>query len=98
MPINRLLKIGKYTPEEIELLNRAFDLALRSMGLVDRNDPLYEMIARKIIEAVGSRTLSTSSLASARTASPVPRACIARPRIRPSDSRLSTLSSSTQFN
>ncbi|KWV60639.1 hypothetical protein AS156_28460 [Bradyrhizobium macuxiense] len=51
MPINRLLKAGKYTPEEIELLNKAFDLALRSMGLVDRNDPLCEMIARKIIEA-----------------------------------------------
>lgn len=51
MPINRLLKVGKYTPEEIELLNKAFDLALRSMGLVDRNDPLCEMIARKILEA-----------------------------------------------
>jgi hypothetical protein len=51
MPINRLLKVGKYTPEDIELLNRAFDLALRSMGLVDRNDPLCEMVARKVIEA-----------------------------------------------
>ncbi|MGY4317239.1 hypothetical protein [Bradyrhizobium sp. JR3.5] len=51
MPINRLLKIGKYTQEEIELLNKAFDLALRSMGLVDRNDPLCEMIARRVIEA-----------------------------------------------
>jgi hypothetical protein len=51
MPINRLLKVGKYTPEDIELLNKAFDLALRSMGLVDRNDPLCEMVARKVIEA-----------------------------------------------
>ncbi|WGS22472.1 MULTISPECIES: hypothetical protein [unclassified Bradyrhizobium] len=51
MPINRVLKTGKYTPEEIEILNKAFDLALRSMGLVDRNDPLCEMVARKVIEA-----------------------------------------------
>jgi hypothetical protein len=51
MPIDRLLKVGKYTPEDIELLNKAFDLALRSMGLVDRNDPLCEMVARKVIEA-----------------------------------------------
>jgi len=50
MPINRLLKVGKYTPEEIELLNKAFNLALDSMGLVDRNDPLCEMVARKVIE------------------------------------------------
>ncbi|WP_431015488.1 hypothetical protein [Bradyrhizobium pachyrhizi] len=51
MPINRLLKAGRYTPEEIELLNKAFNLALHSMGLVDRNDPLCELVARKVIEA-----------------------------------------------
>jgi hypothetical protein len=50
MPINRLLKAGKHTPEEIELLNKAFNLALHSLGLVDRNDPLCEMVARKVIE------------------------------------------------
>jgi hypothetical protein len=51
MPINRLLKVGKHTSEEIELLKKAFDLALHSMGLVDRNDPLCEMVARKVIDA-----------------------------------------------
>jgi hypothetical protein len=51
MPINRLLKVGKHTPEEIGRLNKAFALALHSMGLVDRNDPLCEMVARKVIEA-----------------------------------------------
>ncbi|MEH2563016.1 hypothetical protein [Bradyrhizobium sp. AZCC 2289] len=50
MPINRLLKAGKHAPEEIELLNKAFNLALHAMGLVDRNDPLCEMVARKVIE------------------------------------------------
>jgi hypothetical protein len=36
-------------PGEIERLNRAFALALNLLGLVDRNDPVCEMVARKII-------------------------------------------------
>jgi hypothetical protein len=54
MPINRLLKEGKFRPEEVERLNRAFALALSLLGLVDRNDPICELVARKIIE-VGAR-------------------------------------------
>jgi hypothetical protein len=50
MPINRLLKEGKLKPEEAERLNRAYTYALRSLSLVDRNDPLTEMLARKIVE------------------------------------------------
>jgi hypothetical protein len=50
MPIDRLLK-GSYLPAaEIETLNRAFDLALKKLGLVDRNDPITEMVAAKIVE------------------------------------------------
>ena len=50
MPIKRLLASSKLTAEEIERLNRAFAFALRSLGLVDRNDPLTEIVARKVIE------------------------------------------------
>jgi hypothetical protein len=50
MPINRLLNESKLTPEEIAVLNRAFEYALRSLGLVDRNDPITEIVARKIID------------------------------------------------
>ncbi|MCC8947441.1 hypothetical protein [Bradyrhizobium brasilense] len=46
-----MLKAGKHTPEEIELLDKAFNCALRAMGVVDRNDPLCELVARKVIEA-----------------------------------------------
>jgi len=49
MPINRLLK-DKRTPEEIELLNQAFNHALSLLGVVDRNDPLCDLVARKVIE------------------------------------------------
>lgn len=50
MPINRLLRQAKFTPEEVERLNRAFVLALRRLSLVDRNDPICEIVARKIID------------------------------------------------
>ena len=50
MPINRLLADSKLGPEEIKRLNAAYTYALRSLGVVDRNDPLTEMLARKIVE------------------------------------------------
>ena len=49
MPINRFLERGKLQPEQVERLNKAFELALRSLG-VDRNDPMVDILARKIIE------------------------------------------------
>ncbi|MDH2355727.1 hypothetical protein QCM80_34410 [Bradyrhizobium sp. SSUT112] len=57
MPINRLLKDGRHTPDQIELLNKAFNFALHSLSLVDRNDPLGEMVARMVIE-VGATGIS----------------------------------------
>jgi hypothetical protein len=40
----------RFGPEDVERLNRAYTYALRSLHLVDRNDPFTEMVARKIIE------------------------------------------------
>ena len=37
-------------PEEISGLTTAYENALKTMGLVDRNDPIAEMVAKKIIE------------------------------------------------
>jgi len=50
MPITRLLQSTKFGPDEIEIMTKAFDQALRSLSVVDRNDPLTESLARKIIE------------------------------------------------
>ncbi len=50
MPINRLLMGSKLGPEEIARLNAAYTHALHRLSVVDRNDPLTEMLARKIIE------------------------------------------------
>jgi hypothetical protein len=37
-------------PEEISHLTTAYEQALRTIGIVDRDDPLAELLARKIIE------------------------------------------------
>jgi hypothetical protein len=37
-------------PEEIRRLEAAYEQTLRTIGLKDRNDPITEMIAKKVIE------------------------------------------------
>jgi hypothetical protein len=53
MPINRFLEKSKLQPEQIERLNRAFELALFSLR-IDRNDPKVDIFAKKIIEIATS--------------------------------------------
>jgi hypothetical protein len=50
MPIARLLQNSNLGPAEQEILNLAFIRALRLLHLVDRNDPVCEIVARRIIE------------------------------------------------
>jgi hypothetical protein len=50
MPIRRLLKDDKFEPEQVAVLTRAFDLALNALYLIDRDDPICEIVARKVIE------------------------------------------------
>jgi len=50
MPISRLLSGTATSPETVARLNRAYEETLRALYLVDRNDPITEMVAKKIIE------------------------------------------------
>ena len=50
MPIHRLLQNKPLGPEEINRLATAYEQALQGIGLVDREDPLAEMVAKKVIE------------------------------------------------
>jgi hypothetical protein len=49
MPITRLLQNASFGPDEITVLVRAFDDALGRLG-VDRNSPVAEALAKKIIK------------------------------------------------
>lgn len=50
MPIDRLLQDAGLKTEDSKRLKQAFLLALHGLYLVDRNDPICEIVARKIIE------------------------------------------------
>ena len=50
MPLSRFLAKSILEPDQIERLNEAYMFALRSPDLVDRNDPIVDIVARKIIE------------------------------------------------
>ena len=50
MPISRLFAEGKINPEDLARLDRAFAITLKSLSLVDRNDPVCEIVARKVVE------------------------------------------------
>jgi hypothetical protein len=50
VPLDRLLERRGIGSENSERLRQAFNLALTGLSLVDRNDPICEIVARKIIE------------------------------------------------
>lgn len=49
MTLHRLLQNSPMGPEEIAVLTAAYEQTLRALSVKDRNDPLTEMIAKKII-------------------------------------------------
>ena len=64
MPINRLLKGSTLNPDDIELLTAAFNLALRELHLVDRNDPFCDIVAHNVIEIGTKNTRDPNEIAS----------------------------------
>jgi hypothetical protein len=50
VPIYRLLQNSAFEPEHVQAMEQAFEETLAQLGLVDRADPLVELVARKIIE------------------------------------------------
>ena len=51
MVLYRLLNAqGVFQPEQVAMMGDVFEDVLKTLGLVDRQDPLVDMIARKIIE------------------------------------------------
>ena len=51
MVIYRLLDHhGAFQPEQVAMMGDVFEEVLKTLCLVDRQDPLVDMIARKIIE------------------------------------------------
>lgn len=60
MPLIRLLQNSAFEPELIKVMSAAFDQACGQLGLAKTEDPLREIVARKIIECAqtGERELT----------------------------------------
>jgi hypothetical protein len=51
MPIIELLKRnGSFGPEEVAMLSNVFEDVLKTLGLVDREDPITVMVAKGLVE------------------------------------------------
>ena len=50
MTVHRLLQNLAFSQEDIERLAGAYEDALRALHISDRDDPINEVIARRIIE------------------------------------------------
>jgi hypothetical protein len=60
MTIHRLVQNTPLEPEEIERLVAAYGRTLRALGLRERDDPLTQAVAKKIIE-IGQSGIATRS-------------------------------------
>src|SRR5580700_2028495 len=49
MAIYRLIANGSFGPEEIKAMTAAYEAALLDLGLVDRDDPITEIVATAIV-------------------------------------------------
>ena len=50
MAIYRLLKNSPLQPEEIARITKAYEQALHTLGVKERDDPLTELIAKNVIK------------------------------------------------
>ncbi len=50
MPIYRLLEGEAFQPEDVAIMGNVFEDVLKELGLVDRDDPVTTLIAKKVIE------------------------------------------------
>jgi hypothetical protein len=54
MPLTPYLGEGIFDPPAIKAMTAAFDAIRASLRLADRDDPLTEIVARRVIEMAGT--------------------------------------------
>ena len=54
MPLTPYLKEAVFDPKEIEALSAAFEAVCQSLKLLNRIDPITEIVARTVIEVAGT--------------------------------------------
>ena len=51
MPIKRYLRHTSFGPDDIAIIVAAFAGACKALGLVDRADPMTQMVAKEVVRA-----------------------------------------------
>ena len=61
MAIYRLIANGSFGPAEVKAMTAAYEAALLDLGLVDRDDPITEIVAKAIVSitSMGERDPGT---------------------------------------
>jgi hypothetical protein len=54
MPLTPFLKEATFDPEAIKAMSAAFEAVCESLQVVQRSDPVTEIVARKVIEVAGT--------------------------------------------
>jgi hypothetical protein len=54
MPLTPFLKEAAFDPAAIEAMSAAFEAVCESLQLLDRSDPITEIVARMVIEVAGT--------------------------------------------
>jgi hypothetical protein len=54
MPLTPFLKGATFDPQAIEAMSAAFEAVCASLQLLNRTDPVTEIVARKVIEVAGT--------------------------------------------
>jgi hypothetical protein len=60
--IYRLLEKSTFGPDEISRMTMAYEEVLKYLGLVNRADPLTEIVASKIIEVANTGELDPAAM------------------------------------
>lgn len=62
MTLRRLLRGSSVPPETVAQLNVAYGKTLRALNLVDRDDPVSEIVARRVIEIANAGVSDPSQI------------------------------------
>ena len=62
MAIYRLIANGSFGPAEIKAMSAAYEAALLDLGLVDRDDPITEIVATAIVSVTSMGELDPATI------------------------------------
>jgi hypothetical protein len=62
MPITPFLCNMAFEPETVAAMSEAFQGACQTLGLSDRNDPLNELVAKRVIELAQTGVRTSAAL------------------------------------